>query len=430
MEYSELLKHFKASNGVSTDTRADLNNKIFVALKGPNFNGNDYIDQAFAKGACYVIGDEPKSQDPRFILVDDSLRYLQSFATHYRRQHPAQFIGITGSNGKTTTKELLHSVLSQKFSCQATIGNLNNHIGVPLTLLNIKPDCEVAIIEMGANHPKEIALLSSIAEPDYGLITNIGKAHLEGFGSLEGVDTSKRELFDFIEEKGKKQFINYSDPFLKKAAAKYSKSVLYGNGASNYIKNIQEDQEAGIMHIDLVLDNESTTCQSHLFGRFNAENVLAAASVGSFLGLSLEQISAGISAYQPNNNRSQVKKTERNVLIIDAYNSNPSSAEKAILAFAESTTSGKLAIIGAMKEGGDNSPQAHREISLLLEEKGIDNWLVGEEFEGMLNKHTLSYFKSSTEILENVGKLEAITGKAVLLKGSRSVALEKLIPHL
>ena len=391
MDWSFLIKN-KESLHVTTDSRKVTPGCIFVALKGEHFDGNDFVEQAERDGAAYIIKGE------------NALQELQDLARAWRRQLDIPVIAITGTNGKTTTKELTAAVLSKRFNVCYTQGNLNNQLGVPLTLLSITRAHEVAIIEMGASHPGDIKELVEIAEPTCGLITNVGKAHLEGFGSFEGVQKTKAELYDFLRAHGGFCFRNIDNPYLAKMAADL-KTVEYTTGTLP----------------------EGT----HLVGGYNAENVSAAICVGAYFGISREQALEAIRAYVPTNNRSQLMQTERNTVIVDAYNANPTSMTAAINAFANSqrpTANGQCYILGAMRELGEYSRLEHQNIvNMLLERKADKVLLVGEEY-----KQTTAPYP----VFENVEALcaylqkEPLSGYSILLKGSRSNQLEKVIPLL
>lgn len=391
MDWSFLIKN-KESLHVTTDSRKVTPGCIFVALKGEHFDGNDFVEQAERDGAAYIIKGE------------NALQELQDLARAWRRQLDIPVIAITGTNGKTTTKELTAAVLSKRFNVCYTQGNLNNQLGVPLTLLSITRAHEVAIIEMGASHPGDIKELVEIAEPTCGLITNVGKAHLEGFGSFEGVQKTKAELYDFLRAHGGFCFRNIDNPYLTKMAADL-KTVEYTTGTLP----------------------EGT----HLVGGYNAENVSAAICVGAYFGISREQALEAIRAYVPTNNRSQLMQTERNTVIVDAYNANPTSMTAAINAFANSqrpTANGQCYILGAMRELGEYSRLEHQNIvNMLLERKADKVLLVGEEY-----KQTTAPYP----VFENVEALcaylqkEPLSGYSILLKGSRSNQLEKVIPLL
>ena len=391
MDWSFLIKN-KESLHVTTDSRKVTPGCIFVALKGEHFDGNDFVEQAERDGAAYIIKGE------------NALQELQDLARAWRRQLDIPVIAITGTNGKTTTKELTAAVLSKRFNVCFTQGNLNNQLGVPLTLLSITRAHEIAIIEMGASHPGDIKELVEIAEPTCGLITNVGKAHLEGFGSFEGVQKTKAELYDFLRAHGGFCFRNIDNPYLAKMAADL-KTVEYTTGTLP----------------------EGT----HLVGGYNAENVSAAICVGAYFGISREQALEAIRAYMPTNNRSQLMQTERNTVVIDAYNANPTSMTAAINAFANSqrpTANGQCYILGAMRELGEYSRLEHQNIvNMLLERKADKVLLVGEEY-----KQTTAPYP----VFENVEALcaylqkEPLSGYSILLKGSRSNQLEKVIPLL
>ena len=391
MDWSFLIKN-KESLHVTTDSRKVTPGCIFVALKGEHFDGNDFVDQAERDGAAYIIKGEKALQE------------LQDLARAWRRQLDIPVIAITGTNGKTTTKELTAAVLGKRFNVCFTQGNLNNQLGVPLTLLSITRAHEIAIIEMGASHPGDIKELVEIAEPTCGLITNVGKAHLEGFGSFEGVQKTKAELYDFLRAHGGFCFRNIDNPYLAKMAADL-KTVEYTTGTLP----------------------EGT----HLVGGYNAENVSAAICVGAYFGISREQALEAIRAYMPTNNRSQLMQTERNTVVIDAYNANPTSMTAAINAFANSqrpTANGQCYILGAMRELGEYSRLEHQNIvNMLLERKADKVLLVGEEY-----KQTTAPYP----VFENVEALcaylqkEPLSGYSILLKGSRSNQLEKVIPLL
>ena len=391
MDWSFLIKN-KESLHVTTDSRKVTPGCIFVALKGEHFDGNDFVEQAERDGAAYIIKGE------------NALQELQDLARAWRRQLDIPVIAITGTNGKTTTKELTAAVLGKRFNVCYTQGNLNNQLGVPLTLLSITRAHEIAIIEMGASHPGDIKELVEIAEPTCGLITNVGKAHLEGFGSFEGVQKTKAELYDFLRAHGGFCFRNIDNPYLAKMAADL-KTVEYTTGTLP----------------------EGT----HLVGGYNAENVSAAICVGAYFGISREQALEAIRAYVPTNNRSQLMQTERNTVIVDAYNANPTSMTAAINAFANSqrpTANGQCYILGAMRELGEYSRLEHQNIvNMLLERKADKVLLVGEEY-----KQTTAPYP----VFENVEALcaylqkEPLSGYTILLKGSRSNQLEKVIPLL
>lgn len=394
MDWSFLIKN-KESLHVTTDSRKVTSGSIFVALKGEHFDGNDFVEQAKADGAEYIISGE------------NALRELQDLARAWRRELKIPIIAITGTNGKTTTKELTAAVLSKKYKVCYTQGNLNNQIGVPLTLLSITRAQEIAIVEMGASHPGDIRELVEIAEPNCGLITNVGKAHLQGFGSFEGVMRTKAELYDWLRSHNGLCFRNMDNPYLAQMAGDL-KTVAYHTG--------------------------TMPSDTHLVGAYNAENVSAAMCVGEHFGVAHEEALEAIRAYVPTNNRSQLMQTERNTVVVDAYNANPTSMQAAIETFDQSQISNvksqmpKAYILGAMRELGEYSHLEHQNIvNMLLERKADKVLLVGEEY-----KETTAPYPvfDNVEALCEALKKEPISGYRILLKGSRSNQLEKVIPFL
>ena len=427
--YQKFLQH----PVICTDSRNCPENSIFFALKGDNFNANAFALKALENGCALAVVDEAEfAIDDRYILVENVLETLQQLAAFHRKQLRTPIIGITGTNGKTTSKELIASVLSEKFNILFTQGNLNNHIGVPLTLLKLKPEHELAVIEMGANHPGEIKQLAEIAQPDYGIITNVGKAHLEGFGSFEGVMKTKAELYDYISESGKLAFINADNGFLMEMAGK--------SGLSNQNKLLKYSQinstEASVYgeisdcspFLEMVCktNNQPTfEIKTKLIGSYNAENVLGAVAIGNFFRLTDVQIKNGLEKYIPQNNRSQLTVTEYNKLVIDAYNANPTSMRAAILNFAQMNVENKTLILGDMLELGEHSDNEHQNIVELLQQNHFENvLLVGKDF--MKTKNPFQCF----ETVENlIGFLDEkpIRKSYVLIKGSRGIKLEKIL---
>ncbi|MGC6532320.1 MAG: UDP-N-acetylmuramoyl-tripeptide--D-alanyl-D-alanine ligase [Flavobacteriales bacterium] len=422
----DLLAAFLKHRRVSTDTRTVQPGDLFFALKGERFDGNQYAAQALDAGAAWAIVDDASiAVDDRFVMVDDVLTALQDLARAYRRQHSATFIGLTGSNGKTTTKELMRDVLASTYRTQATRGNLNNHIGVPLTLLEIAPDVEYAIIEMGANHQREIAELATIAEPDFGLITNIGEAHLEGFGGIEGVRIGKGELFDFLAAHDRPGFVNVDLPPLSEMGQeKGMRTIAYSLHAGNLNLKVQSHptqlkftwQHAGAGHEVL----------TQLTGAYNRFNAAAAISVGLHFKVTPEAISQALRGYVPDNNRSQIAQSQHNTLILDAYNANPSSMVLALdnLAGLDGEV---FFIIGGMRELGKSADQAHQRICDHAERLGLDGWLVGTEF----NACTTDYrtFEDASAVREALS-ISPIQGTTVLIKGSRGIRLETVVDLL
>ncbi len=399
---------------VDTDTRKIRKNTIFFALKGNNFNGNTFAKEALNKGASYsVVDEEEHKTHDNIILVDDVLTALQKLATYHRKQLSIPIIGLTGSNGKTTTKELTQKVLSKKFTTTATLGNLNNHIGVPLTLLSMTPKTEIGIVEMGANHPKEIAFLCTIAQPDYGYITNFGKAHLEGFGSLEGVVKAKSELYDYLQNHQKVVFVNPLDKIqLKKTSA--IKRVLFE-------KSIKLEETNPFV----TLRFHQQKIQSNLIGSYNFNNITAAITIGNYFKVTTKDIVSAIESYIPQNNRSQIIKTAHNTIILDAYNANPSSVSAAIESFSALASKNKVLILGDMFELGENSIDEHQLIADLVTAYSFKEvYFVGENFHKINTKFTV--FKTFKN-LQNHLKQNPIYNQSILIKGSRGMALERLV---
>jgi UDP-N-acetylmuramoyl-tripeptide--D-alanyl-D-alanine ligase len=422
---------------ITTDSRNCPANSIFFALKGENFNANTFALSALEKGCAFAVVDEKEfAVDDRFILVDNVLETLQQLAHFHRKQTNIPVLGITGTNGKTTTKELITAVLKEKFKVLSTQGNLNNHIGVPLTLLQLLPEHQLAIIEMGANHPGEIDQLCQIAAPDYGLITNVGKAHLEGFGSFEGVMRTKGELYNYVFRHGKNIFIDKNNNFLREMAANAGFST--NERIVEYGLNVPGREPAAIS--GEILENSvflkmkchtpegSFMIETRLIGSYNAENILAAVAVGFFFGVENSAIQRGIENYNPQNNRSQLTVTQKNKLIVDAYNANPSSMSAAIQNFAQMEGEPKALIIGDMLELGEQSEEEHRNIIRLLQQKGFKNvLLVGPQFQ-KVNDSYLS-FQNVEELIKYL-ESSPLEGQNILLKGSRGIYLEKVLPFL
>ena len=418
---------------VSTDTRNILPGSLFFALKGANFNGNSFADQALQTGASYVIIDEASyAKDGRYILVDNVLESLQKLANHHRKTLSIPVIGVTGTNGKTTTKELLHATLSQKFKTYATKGNLNNHIGVPLTLLSVDSTIQIAVIEMGANHLKEIAFLCDIAEPTHGLISNVGKAHLEGFGSFEGVKKTKGELYDYLQNHNGTLFLQADNPHLNEMAAtrKISEVVTYGFAETN-------DVIGKLLKADPLLQIEwkekdkpdSYTVHTQLTGSYNTENFLAAIAVGLYFGVSAEQINTGIERYTPKNNRSQVTKTEHNTIIADYYNANASSMAAALDNIEVIDASRKVIILGDMFEMGDESDAEHEKVVQRAKSIGADRLIfVGKAFKKQAYLEA-EFYETSEEAKQALIDRPVINS-TILLKASRGMAFEHLMEVL
>lgn len=430
----ELYDLFLEHPQVTTDSRDCKTGSIFFALKGEFFNANEFAAQALEKGCAFaVVDDQAYARDNRYIVVKDVLKALQELATRHRMEMGAKIIGITGSNGKTTTKELIASVLQQKYKVLYTQGNLNNHIGVPLTLLQLRPEHQLAVIEMGANHQGEIRALCEIARPDFGLITNVGKAHLEGFGSFEGVIKTKGELYEYVANNGLGIFINIDNDFLNGIAEKHHipelKQITYSIKKHPDLSMVTCKLESSDPFLTLECQTGSTfTLQTKLVGSYNTENVLAAITTGHFFGLKNAQIQAGIEQYEPRNNRSQLTVSENNKLIVDAYNANPTSMQAAIENFARMAVENKMLILGDMRELGEDSLNEHQAIVDLLIEKGFDKVvLTGTEF--ARTKHSFKSFLN-IDALNTYLEQNPVKNHTILIKGSRGIQLEKIISLL
>ncbi len=422
---------------ICTDSRVCPTGSLFFALKGDNFNANTFALSALEKGCAYAVVDDPEfAIDDRFLLVNDVLQTLQQLATYHRNKLGTRIIGITGTNGKTTTKELIAAVLQQKFEILYTKGNLNNHIGVPLTLLQLKPDHQLAVIEMGANHTGEIKMLAEIACPDYGIVTNVGKAHLEGFGSFEGVMQTKAELYDYIFSNGKDIFINKDNRCLCEMAVKagFRKDARirgYTLQSSNSMCDVNGEIKRCSPFLKMKCSFNSSisfNINTKLIGSYNAENVLCAVATGKCFGVDVVLIKKGLENYFPQNNRSQLSVTENNKLIVDAYNANPTSLRAAILNFAQIQLKRKTLILGDMLELGEQSSEEHQNIVDLLQQNKFKNvLLVGESFKNTLNPY---------RCYENVNALfdyllsNPIKRNYILIKGSRGIRLEKVLELL
>ena len=425
MRIAQLHKIFLQNPTVCTDTRKITPNCIFFALKGDNFNGNDYAEEALKKGASYAIVDEGKHPvSDSMILVDDVLETLQKLATYHRNQCDAKIIALTGSNGKTTTKELINAVLSQKYKTIATKGNLNNHIGVPLTLLTITKDTEIAIVEMGANHLKEIEFLCTIAQPDFGYITNFGKAHLEGFGSVEGVIQGKSELYDFLTEHNRAIFLNADDPLQYEKLKSYIKKFGFTTQKKEFY-TIEFLEAAPYVSLRF----EATTIQSQLIGNYNFTNCSAAVLMGKYFNVPIAAIKTAIESYVPQNNRSQIIERNGKQIILDAYNANPSSMKVALENFSHLQGESKIAILGDMFELGASSPIEHQNIADLSASLDLDGvFLVGQNF--YKTDTAFRKFKSYDELASNFKEITLPRNGKLLIKGSRGMALERLLDLL
>ncbi len=428
----ELYRLFiNCNQKITTDTRKLDQGAIFFALKGDNFDANTFAQQAVDAGCAYSIVDSEKaSNGTTILLVNDVLESLQQLAKHHRQQLKFPVIGITGSNGKTTNKELIHAVLSKKYNTYATKGNLNNHIGVPLTLLALTNEHEMAIVEMGANHQGEIAMLSDLSDPDYGMITNIGKAHLEGFGGLEGVKKGKSELYKHIKQKKGKIFINGNDSVLTELSNDLDK-IFYGEN-SNFDVHGTLFLNSEFVEFKWNIKSESLDNQplvkTHMFGQYNFINLLCAACIGNYFGVKETDINDALASYMPEMNRSQVKKTESNTLILDAYNANPSSMSLAIDNFNKQVFENKIVILGDMLELGEYSEQEHEKIIKQIENCTFKTVVfVGVQFFKLKDRFNHYYFYENIEDFKKDDTTNRISGSNILIKGSRGIQLEKIV---
>lgn len=423
---------YKQSPVVTTDSRKATAGTIFFALKGDNFNGNQFAESALQQGCNYVVVDEEAFyKGEKYILVKDCLESLQELAKHHRMQMNIPFIAITGSNGKTTTKEFIRDVLSKKYKVLATAGNLNNHIGVPLTILSITPDIEMAIIEMGANHTGEIARLCGIARPDYGIITNIGRAHIGEFGSFEAIVKAKTEMYQFVRKNKGKVFINSGNPLLLENASGIEQ-VTYGTAATDFCSAQLVDSDPF-----LKIKYEGDVIASQMVGKYNFENIVAAICIGKYFGVEVKKIKEAIEQYSPSNNRSQVVRTKNNTLILDAYNANPSSMSAAIENFRDLAGENKWLVLGDMLELGKYEIQEHKNILQLISDKKFRNViLVGERFLKAISEMNISFpvqflFKNSDELVVKIKAQRLSNDPAlILIKGSRGIKLEKVVEFL
>jgi UDP-N-acetylmuramoyl-tripeptide--D-alanyl-D-alanine ligase len=417
MNIEDLYEIFKSHSTISTDTRTISKGCLFFALKGNNFNGHKFVKLAIERGAAFVIIDEDEYKySEQFLLVDDVIKALQELANYHRKQFDIPFIGITGTNGKTTTKEFISAILSKKYKTICTKGNLNNHIGVPLTLLSIPSDCEIAIIEMGANHIGEIDFLCKIAEPNFGIITNIGIAHIEGFGSIEGIKKTKTELYRFIKSINGTVFINNEDIIL----------TSYLDGINNYSygnKNSDCNSKLISSTPSVKLEWNYNTIITNLYGAYNYQNILAAICIGTYFNVSDDDIKNAIEEYYPTNNRSQIIKSNTNTIFLDAYNANPTSMNAAIDTFTENTSENKLMILGDMLELGNTSTLEHQNIINKVEKLKINTLFVGKEFKSIKNNYNFTYIENVEKVIDWL-KHSGLTNYQILIKGSRGIRLE------
>ncbi len=427
MDISELYQYYKQSYLVSTDTRKIAKGCVFFALKGDNFNGNKFAEKALKKGASYAIVDEEVYKTHQhIILVKDVLQTLQSLATYHRNQLGIPIVSLTGSNGKTTTKELINVVLSKKYKTTATLGNLNNHIGVPLSLLSMTPKTEIGIVEMGANHLEEIDFLCQIAQPDYGYITNFGKAHLEGFGSLEGVVQGKTELYRYLKSHNKTVFVNTDDTIQVEKSEGIDRVSFGNNNVDVQVNFIDANPFVQVQFNNNVI-------VSQLIGAYNYNNIAAAIAIGCHFMVSKEDIISAIENYIPTNNRSQIIEQGTNKIILDAYNANPSSMQVALESLAGLTDTCKIAIIGDMFELGNEAEVEHQAIVDSLTNLSIDKaYLIGENFyktNCQLSESNITLFKSFDDFKSHFLILK-IKNATLLIKASRGMALERILDLL
>jgi UDP-N-acetylmuramoyl-tripeptide--D-alanyl-D-alanine ligase len=427
MEIGELYNRYIMSTSVSTDTRQIAEGSMFFALKGDKFNANEFAQQALEKGAAYVVIDEAKfAIDDRCLLVDNVLITLQKLARYHRDQLTIPVIGLTGSNGKTTTKELVNAVLSKKYKTHATKGNLNNHIGVPLTILAIDKSIELAVVEMGANHVGEIALLCDIANPTHGFITNIGKAHIGTFGGYENIIRTKSELYQHLITTGGQVFINSQNPVLATMANRFTNPLFYPS-KSDYYNCDLVDADPFVR----VKAENGEIVQTQLIGAYNTENIAVALCLGKFFGVDAASANAAIAEYVPGNMRSQIVKKESNTIILDAYNANPSSMKAAIDNLAAMNASKKVAILGDMFELEEEADAEHKDICKLLKEKNFSAvYLCGNHFSAVKSELPKANFFTKKEDLIEALKANPIQDSTILVKASRGIGLESVVEFL
>ena len=427
MQIAELYQLFLQHPQIQTDTRKLQPGGIFFALSGANFNGNAFAQQALDKGVSYAVVDDAKyADDSRCILVPDALTALQQLANHHRRQLAIPFIAITGSNGKTTTKELVAAVLSKRYVTYATVGNLNNHIGVPLTLLSIRQDAQIAIVEMGANHQREIASYCEIAEPTHGIITNCGKAHIEGFGGIEGVRKGKGELYDYLRTNEGVIFRNTDLDYLADMAHGIAQQITYGSGNARY--KGRPLMNGVFLQVAVDMDGEEVMLDTNLVGEYNFPNVMVAVATGLHFGIGIDDIRTAMATYNPDNSRSQWLQKGSNKIILDTYNANPTSMRAAILNFAAANLPNKTLWIGGMREMGTEELNEHRElVALIAAYAWQDVILVGKEFAPVRGNY--KWFDNSADAATYIAA-NAPENSAILIKGSRGSKMEVLLDSL
>ena len=427
MDISKIYALFNKYKSVSIDTRSIKPNDIFFAIKGPNFDGNNFALQAIKTGASYVISDNPdiSKKSDKIIYVENSIKALQKLANYHRRKLNTKIIAITGSNGKTTSKELIFNVLKTKYKTTATKGNLNNHLGVPLSLLEINENTEFGIIEMGANHLNEIAQLCKIAEPSFGYITNFGNAHLEGFGSIEGVIKGKSELYNFLKNNKSLIFYNSENIIQTSLINNYKNTYTFGiNSKSKCIINKSKSENT------LNVSYQNKIIKSTIYGDYNFENICIAIAIGEYFEVDFKNIKKGIESYIPKNNRSQISLKNNNTIILDAYNANPTSMSLALESFKKTNYKNKMIILGDMFELGKDSNYYHQEITNSLEKINDSTiYIVGEYFCNTKHSDRIRSFSSSKELINNLSKTN-VSNYSILIKGSRGMQLEKIIEFI
>lgn len=430
-----IYEKFLQCSAISIDSRNCPKDAMFVGIKGANFDGNTFVEKALDLGCKYAITDNPEIGigNPNIIHVEDSLKTLQDLAHYHRMKFNIPVIGITGTNGKTTSKELISTVLSKEYNTLYTLGNLNNHIGVPLTLLRLNASHNIAVIEMGANHPKEIEFLCKIASPNYGIITNVGKAHLEGFGSFEGVKKTKGELYAFIKSVDGKVFLHADNTHLMQMSDGLD-TIKYGESEDNFVSG-SINSCTPYINVNLSLNGNASgnkktyQIQTKLIGDYNLSNILSAACIGRYFGVIDEEIVSALEEYTPTNNRSQCTRTDKNTLIVDAYNANPTSMEAALRNFSLIEASNKVLILGDMKELGEDSEAEHNKVLTLIQSLGLTRaYFVGSEF-AKVNEGFGQCFPN-VETLSEYLKDNQITDSTILIKGSNSTRLTQIVPSL
>tara|TARA_B110000261_G_scaffold31379_1_gene36012 strand:+ start:1131 stop:2414 length:1284 start_codon:yes stop_codon:yes gene_type:complete len=427
MNIQKIHKLFLINNSVSIDTRNIKANDIFFAIKGLNFDGNKFANQAIKNGASLVVSDdlEISKISDKIIYVNDTIKTLQELANFHRKFINTKIIAITGSNGKTTSKELMLNVLSKRYKTIATKGNLNNHLGVPLTILSMSKETQIGIVEMGANHLKEIDFLCEIAEPDFGYITNFGNAHLEGFKSLDGVIKGKSELYDYLRINNKLIFYNSENKKQSNLINSYTNTFSYGFSTNS---NCVINNSNSLNTVDVEYKNK--LIKSTIYGGYNFENICIAIAVGEYFDVGFEQIKKGIESYLPENNRSQITITDSNTVVLDAYNANPTSMKLAIESFCKTSYTNKIIIVGDMFELGKDSNKYHQEITDSLESiSDTKIYIVGKDFSKTNHSKKIKSFPSTEELINNISKLN-ISNYSILIKGSRAMQLEKIVEFI